>query len=683
MKYQDTEDSQSKIQALTWIREASVDSCRQSQRLQLAFVLASVYTGIAVFSIDDQIFLTDERVLLPVLSVPVNLKDFAISAPLILTAFHFVFLFHTFHCSQTVQAMKKISKSIQLPPVGRQALSHSFVITQILMGERLGAVTRAMLWLIAFSTIVLIPTVLSVSFLIKLLPFQDSEVTNIHRVCFLTTMIAGCAFWIAIFPSSRNSKWRTLLSWSVGTAVFAVATGFAWIAVVLPGEEAGWWDWRTTVQRTVNARNRIDVIGRTLVAEGEAVISRDGIREYEPTQHSQAIVGINLSEKRLAKMNARGAFMPKARFERADVRRATFSRARLDSTNWSRAKLDDVDFVGSSLRNARFVGARLYEADFRWADIRGAILGHADGRLADFGGSNLTGAYFDVPESRHARENSFRNISTGWRGYREIDGGTSGSGQLFGGARFSGAVLIASTFRSGFIGGVLLGGADFSAADLRAADLSGVDLRVTDFGSADLRGADLRGADLRGAYLVNAHLGGADLVGAKLHLADLRGANFELMSHSDWDDLRERSSHGISSQFLLERMSSNFDKAIVRKSTLFGKIAEDAVIRSDGNLPGISDRPPSSSEFLLQLSEFIKAQVCGDATVGVGFLSVEREVTKNRYGWEGQSFYLNPNIRLLLEGYTEWPEYDESLRLAEMIKKGVENSDCPAVGPKP
>lgn len=245
------------------------------------------------------------------------------------------------------------------------------------------------------------------------------------------------------------------------------------------------------------------------------------------------------------------AVLTDASFEDADLRGADFTEADVTRTRFDRAKLNGAIFDDATAEDAVFVGADLSKASLvgveaSRANLEGAKLVHARADAAELSRANLTrvdahGASFvdarlggAVCVEANFEEADLTKLRAGFgaRFDRSLMRGVKGEGARFFGASLAEVNLSRST----------LDKADFTQAQLTGATLAGCSLVKSRFIGATLVHAELIKSDLMKANLLDANLEHADLRGssffaaemfrarvafAQLELADLTGTKLE------------------------------------------------------------------------------------------------------------------------------------------------------------
>ncbi len=200
------------------------------------------------------------------------------------------------------------------------------------------------------------------------------------------------------------------------------------------------------------------------------------------------LVGLNVSNANLNKIDLQHGQLSQAAFEKAQLQAANFSGANLQSSKFNEATLNRAIFNDAKLMGANLAGASLINARLKEADLSKADLSYADLRGADLRGANL------------------------------LDTETEE-------ANFKGAIFDSSTqsITPDFHKDLLKRGAYFidckkvKDANLKEVDLKGIDLSDTNFANANLERANLAETILSGANLEDANLTQANLRGANLN----------------------------------------------------------------------------------------------------------------------------------------------------------------------
>jgi uncharacterized protein YjbI with pentapeptide repeats len=295
-----------------------------------------------------------------------------------------------------------------------------------------------------------------------------------------------------------------------------------------------------------------------------------------------------------------------------------------------------LDLRGRDLRFADLWQANLTKADLEEAQLQGADLWNSQLKQADFWSAELQGA--DL-EDAHLQRANLRDA--------QLQGSILQEAQLQGAdlqfAGLQGASLPRAQLEGANLAGVVLQGAMLSRANLRGADLSGAWLQGADLSDAQLQGADLSRTHLQGADFSDAELQGADLSKARIHGANFKGANMTLsvLSHISWDPLSEKAWDLIgrtitesvpvrptdtAGESYRDEVLARIEKARNRRSTILPEDEESFVVLADPapiEDPGVQPWPLplwwrstiSLAEFHKELSFFLSELACESEAV--------------------------------------------------------------------
>src|ERR1700736_697781 len=95
------------------------------------------------------------------------------------------------------------------------------------------------------------------------------------------------------------------------------------------------------------------------------------------------LVGLDVSDSFLQRVNLDGADLARANFSSADVREASFVAAKLEFANLTSGNFRNSNFRKADLQNATLQDADLHAVNFSDADLAGADLSKADLRNSD------------------------------------------------------------------------------------------------------------------------------------------------------------------------------------------------------------------------------------------------------------------------------------------------------------
>ena len=517
---------------LETIRAAMVDAAGVIAALWFSYLFMLLYLVIAVGSVTHRTLLLESPVKLPFLNVDLPLIGFFILGPGLFIVVHtYVLLHFSLLAAKVGNFHSELRRQVGDPDtrmkLRRQLPSNIFV--QILSGpsEVRTSVVGALLWLIAWISLVIGPMALLLFFQFQFLPYHEGAITWWHRIAVILDLAVLWTLW----PSVARGK-KTIITRRdfkrVGVTSAALISLLTLLLVLITGTFPGEWlngkgVWiRFIPQYTTNLREvRDGQDGQKLVTKTERLFQWITLQEFLLEGKIDPVAGkiTSLWSNRLVLpyldgipegFSLRGRRLEGAVFFSANLREVDFTAAQLNDAIFNHADLRDAKFscvkpLGMShgtsnwgqhfilsgfpcvqARGASFVSARLQRASFDDASLPGA----------SFIGANIDGASFERTMLEKAQFSAAK-------------------GQH---ARFNDAKLKESAFHDAEVQN-----AEFARADLRSSFMYG----------AHLQGADLVEADLREATLTCARLDGAKLDRAKLEGASYGETKFVNISPSE------------------------------------------------------------------------------------------------------------------------------------------------------
>jgi uncharacterized protein YjbI with pentapeptide repeats len=453
----------------------------------LLFLGLMAYLALAVGALTHRDLLMDAGIALPLLGTRIDLARFLVGAPAILALAHLAviaqFVLLARKAAEFHNAVRLLeSTELRSHPLRLEV--DSFFHVQAIAGPERSRVVGAILYLLGWLTLLLLPLALLLYLQVAFLPFRNATVTAVQAgIVFadLAVVLLAGAFLLraetSVFRAFLRLVLRSPVSAALGLATVAGAA-FVAVAAVGPATVAG--------ARSASAPllglfpRHLELADASLVADtASAPIGGRTIN----------LRGRDLRFARLDRADLRQADLTGARLDGASLAGADLRGARLGCANAAALQLPDGRAKAgcTSARAADFSAARMAGASLAGADLRGARFDEAALERADLSRAQMAGATFERAKLQRA--------------------------DLSGGVLHAASLLQAS-----------LQGASLVGARLEMADLSGAGLQGASLAEARLGGAILRQSDLEGAGLQRAKLYGSDLRGAKLNAADLAGA---------------------------------------------------------------------------------------------------------------------------------------------------------------
>jgi uncharacterized protein YjbI with pentapeptide repeats len=493
----------SKAKDLEVIRTAMVDAAGVSTGLWFSYLFVLLYLQIAVGGVTHRALLLESPVKLPFLNVDLPLIGFFILGPGLFIVVHAYVLLHfsllaakvgTFHS----ELRRQVGDPDTRMKLRRQLPSNIFV--QILSGPRevRTGVEGALLWLIAWISLVIGPVALLIFFQFQFLPYHDEAITWWHRIA----VILDLAILWTLWPSVARGK-KTIITRHdfrrTGVATSTLISFLTLVLVLITGTFPGEWLNRNGVwirfipQYTTNVTEvRDGPNGEKLVTKVETFLQWITLQEFLVEGKIDPVAG------KITSLWSNRLVLPY-----------------LDGVP------EGFSLRGRRLEGAVFVSANLREIDFTAAQLDDAIFNHADLRDAKFSCvkplsiSHITshwGQHF-VPRGSpclQARRASFVSAQLQRASFEK--------------ASLQGASFIAANIEDTNFERAELRCSQFSIAKGRSARFSDAGLKHAIFHEAELNDAQFVNADLENAFMLGAKLEGAKLPGPRILEADLNTA---------------------------------------------------------------------------------------------------------------------------------------------------------------
>lgn len=391
------------------LKELAVEVNRTSASTRngwVFFLALQAYFFVALAGITHRDLLLDTPISLPLLQVPIGLKEFFLFGPIILVLVHMgILLQHVMLARQARELHSRLSsfegKSFFRTHRIRIHL-HSYFFTQLIAGGRRSAFFAFFLSLMTWLSLGILPVVLLLDFQTTFLPYHDLQVTWTQRAYLIADIVILTIFAMFLRHPALGfvaGFGRTILERPISFLIsFVLGIGamfFSLSIATVPDEQ----------------------LDRAMTAVWPAAIPDDREEAGPPRQAFRLTAllfdgGIDTLSGRPASMFGRnlvvtdtdlvkdGAFdegETSINLRLRDLRYGTF-----DRSDMHQADLTGANLTRASLREVNLVEVRAAQAIFRSADLHGVQLipftsigrpvSAIDLRGADLRGANLAGA---------------------------------------------------------------------------------------------------------------------------------------------------------------------------------------------------------------------------------------------------------------------------------------------------
>lgn len=481
----------------------------------LIFLGVLAYLTVAVAGVTHQDLLLETPVELPLLNVPIQLKQFFAFAPVLIVLMHVGLLSQLTLLSREAHEFDASIRLLELPDRRTHPLRlelNNFFLVQSIAGSHRARVLSGVLHALSWLTVVLLPVVLLLYMQAVFLPYHHAAITWTHRLALVADLTALAALGAFLYSGATTLPNAAVsaaaarpVSFVATLVLFAVAAAGSFLIATVPGEMLD----RVAQQIFKKSEGSNEQAGAaggyrlpflSASADGSlmglfrrslVVQDRDLVRDKEQTAGE-------------ASLSLRGRDLRYARLDRtdlhlADLTGADLTGASLTGTDLSGAVLgcDGIPPVAGAGEGEGRACTRLTAADLSGARLSGARL-----EYAQLGEAKLVGAHLEGARLAHA----------------VLRGAEATAAHL------QKADLTSVAAEGARLVGANLQGADLTGAALQGADLSAAALQTAMLAKAELEGTMLREANLEGATLAEARLAGADLSGTVTGGTDFRGA---------------------------------------------------------------------------------------------------------------------------------------------------------------
>jgi uncharacterized protein YjbI with pentapeptide repeats len=487
---------------------SSLNSAADSARTAwLSWLAAAAFLFVTVGSVTHQELLLDAPIKLPLLGVEIPLAGFFSVTPLLIVFMHFGLMMQQAIMGSKAAALNEALKDWEADEKRAHPLRHeihSHFSAQLLAGTPTRGLLPVFWRLVGLTTFVLMPLSLLLFIQIAFLPFHDSNITWLQRLCVMSDLTIVIVFYIlSHFPDS--AAWTGLVShlkaWHLRGTIIATSSPlilfFSVFVATIPGELvdriASSLSWSVTVPYQGEKSDRVAFWPTAYLFEGEVnhVTGKAG----SIFSRNLVLTDTKLKSNRERTIDNDQLILRGRDFQFGTFDRSSFAKADLTGSNFAGARLVNSDLSTAVMNCARPDNKTLERLESepvpsgpQWMSERDRLLAKHRPGCTDFTRADLTAA--------------------------------SLVGAKLVGAKLSGATLVSADVSAANLFYALLDG-----ANLANSNLSGSNLTLTTLNNARLTGARLDGAVLISAKMIGAQLGDASLIGADLRHSQLIAAN--------------------------------------------------------------------------------------------------------------------------------------------------------------
>ncbi len=192
------------------LRENADDAARLARKVYITFLLIGTYIAVTIGSTTDLQLLKVSPVNLPVVNVGLPIVGFYALVPWLFLLFHFNLLLQLYLLSRKLHLVDGAIAALEDEKAREEqrALLFAFPFSQMLIGRQRGRVVRALLAVIVWTTMIVLPLALLVWAQIAFLPYHDAGLTWAQRAAVMLDLLLLWVFWPMITaPSGRARDW--------------------------------------------------------------------------------------------------------------------------------------------------------------------------------------------------------------------------------------------------------------------------------------------------------------------------------------------------------------------------------------------------------------------------------------------------------------------------------------------
>jgi uncharacterized protein YjbI with pentapeptide repeats len=358
------------------------------RNLYITFLLAGVYAAIVVGATTDWQLFSVSPVTLPILDVDLPIVAFYTVVPWLLLLLHFNLMLQLLLLSRRLHLLDEAIRELRDPEAARRLriTLFGFPFSHLLIGEPIGPVIRALMAMVVWLTLIVLPLLLLVWAQIRFLPYHDPLLTWTQRLAILLDLATLWTFWPRILtPPGEPISWLRHLTAGGrgGIAVVATAAAAVWLSVLtatIPAEAIERWVAALTFDDEYDPQSGVAPLWATRrLFDGPSAPFHRNLRLPErvlaarpPDPRVVDILYGRDSEERVTAIRQTPGLDLRLRDLRfADLRGVV---------------LPNADLRGADLGGADLRGARLFEVDMRPADVSfGGRCPHRGAPLTDLG----------------------------------------------------------------------------------------------------------------------------------------------------------------------------------------------------------------------------------------------------------------------------------------------------------
>ena len=393
----------------TDLRESMNETARVARAHLLFLLLVGLFLGILVFNTGDLVLLKAGNIALPLMELGVPVTWFYVVVPPLYLLLHINLFVRLFRLVEVVGfARNRLGDAWKDRQEILYATTYPFDFLQLILHKKF-RIRLAVLFLLVFFTVYLIPLILLIWMQLRFLPYQSLYVILVHQI--VTTLFCVSAIALAIHGTivlrkthkTTSRIFCILAPWTAPTLSVllfgTLAIWFVWTVAIPPEIPSAcqvkrdkrstmraciFDDWWLSEKCSLTSNERGGPFRRHLKVIGEFISIRPSLDAITLSYASDQSYGER--EKTLA-----GTLqLPNRHFLYADFSYSQFDRVSFRFSKFHCAKMIGSVMEGANLTGANLFGTRLSGARLNGAYLRGANLSVANLERAELNGADLS-----------------------------------------------------------------------------------------------------------------------------------------------------------------------------------------------------------------------------------------------------------------------------------------------------
>ena len=347
---------------LATLQKSVDDSAKIYRTVFITFLTFIAYFLAVAFSVEHEDLFKNAILKAPILNIGIKTSFYFTWAPFILLLLHLGLLIqaHTLNkkTKSYTRAIKDLSKGT-LEEAEALGLLPSLPLTQIADRHNYKKPFKFLLWLFIVLTLILMPVITFGVLLLRFLPYQDLDISNIHWYALMIDLAMSLLFWHYFCLHHTNHKLVLRIASCTGlVAVLIIAFMPPSISSNdsnLGNQDSSKWDlWKRDLWEWDLIKDRVKL---ALFVPRKRLYLETASSPLDVCMRGDKTLGLNLEGRSYKNADLSGAVLCHAILYEAKLQEANLFNAQLQG-----AYLRSTNLQGAWLQGAQLQGANLYES---------------------------------------------------------------------------------------------------------------------------------------------------------------------------------------------------------------------------------------------------------------------------------------------------------------------------------